>query len=93
MDIGNLDPARLSLVAHASSPTSPLDRPENQTLIRAVEAVNKSGLMGESQELVFTFDRKLRKPILRIVDKETGELIQQIPQEYLLRLAEQAREK
>lgn len=92
MDIGHLDPARLSLAAPNTVTLSAQNRQENLTLIRAVETVNKSGIMGGSQELMFAFDEQRKKPILRIVDKETGEVIRQVPPEYLLRLAEQAKE-
>ena len=73
------------------SPVTPLSaqqRAERQEIIRAVESVQKAQLFGEYNELTFAFDRASTRPILRIVDKRTREVVRQIPAEYLLRLAE-----
>jgi flagellar protein FlaG len=89
VEIGKIDP----LASMASSLTStqvltPQQRAEHQQMIRAVQAVNQAEVFGESNELTFAFDRYSNKPVLRIVDRKTKEVIRQIPPEYLLRLAE-----
>jgi len=53
-----------------------------------VKAVNASGMFGTNSELTFVLDRETRRPVVRIVDRDTNELIRQIPPEYLLRIAE-----
>jgi flagellar protein FlaG len=58
-------------------------------LIQAVRALNKAELFGQQNELTFTFDRQSRRPLLRIVDRETKEVIRQIPPESVLRMSEQ----
>ncbi len=73
----------------AITPLSPEQRAEQRRLIHAVESVNEARLFGERNELTFAFDRQTRRPVMRIVNKETQEVIRQIPPEYVLRLAEE----
>jgi flagellar protein FlaG len=63
---------------------------EDRELIRAVKKVNESAFLGNENELTFVLDRETKKPLVRIVDRETKELIRQIPPEYVLRLASEA---
>lgn len=76
----------------AMAPVSPLTpelRQEQAQLIRAVEKLNEARVFGEKSELTFSVDRETRRPVMKIIDRETKELIQQIPPEYVLRLAEE----
>jgi uncharacterized FlaG/YvyC family protein len=61
-----------------------LEQPE---MIQAVAAVNEAGIFGEEYELKFAMDGKSRRPLLRLVDRETQEVVRQIPPEYVLRAA------
>jgi flagellar protein FlaG len=77
----------------AASPVTPVDRlPEQRELIQAVKAVNVADLFGQNSELTFVLDRETRRPLVRLIDRDTNEVIRQIPPEYLLRLAEELRE-
>jgi len=67
---------------------SPELRQEQAQLIQAVEKLNEARIFGEKSELTFSIDRETRKAIMKIVDRETQEVIQQIPPEYVLRLAQ-----
>jgi flagellar protein FlaG len=62
---------------------------ENREIIQAVRAVNASVQLGNNNELTFSLDRQSRRPIIKIVNRETNEVVQQIPNEQVLRLAEQ----
>ena len=64
------------------------ERAERARLIHAVKSVNQSGVFGSSAELTFSSDPETGRPIIRLVDKETKEVVRQIPAEYLLRLSE-----
>lgn len=91
MEVGKIEhlaPPAASQYAHALSPEQ---RAEQEQLIRAVEAVNEAQLFGESTELTFAFDRRTNKLILQLVDRETKEIVRQIPPEFLRRLAEDLR--
>jgi uncharacterized FlaG/YvyC family protein len=77
-----------TLAASAAAPVPPETAAEHRELIRAVRAINPSELFGQNSELTFVLDRETRRPLVRIVDRDTNELIQQIPPEYVLRMAE-----
>jgi uncharacterized FlaG/YvyC family protein len=87
MEIG---PARAnSYAASLAQAVTPVQRqPEHTEIIKAVRAANKSELFGDNYEATFIVDGKSRKPIVRIVDKQTHEVIREIPAKYLQRLAE-----
>lgn len=63
----------------------------HQDLIKAVAAINRSELLGQDRELTLTIDRESRRPVLKILDSVTGDVISQIPGEQALRMAEQLR--
>jgi len=78
----------------AYQPVSPVtalthqERVQQRQLIQAVRSMNETEFFGQSSELTFSLDPGTRKPVLKLVDKRTQEVIRQIPPEYLLRLAE-----
>lgn len=87
MEIG---PVRQILAIQVGTPATPAERPpEHRELIEAVRAVNASEFVGDGNELTFAFDRETKSPLVRIVNRETREVVQQIPAEYLLRLAKE----
>jgi uncharacterized FlaG/YvyC family protein len=45
--------------------------------------------MGENNELTFVLDRNTRKAVVRVVNRQTGDLVFQIPPEYVLRMAQE----
>ncbi|MCW5976747.1 MAG: flagellar protein FlaG [Bryobacteraceae bacterium] len=67
---------------------SPELQAQNRELIEAVKALNGAEFFGQNNELTFVFDRTTRRPLVRIVDRETREVVRQIPPEYALRMAE-----
>jgi flagellar protein FlaG len=89
MEIGavNLHPAAPS----AAQPPPEEAKAEVRRLVRAVRALNAAEMLGQNQELTFAFDRSTKRPLVRIVDRETGEVVRQIPPEYALRMAEDLR--
>jgi flagellar protein FlaG len=87
MDISSVPP--LSAPAGASAPVPPTANPEQRALIQAVKAVNATALFGEDNELSFILDRNSRQVVVRVVNRDTHEVVRQIPAEYVLRLAEE----
>ena len=75
----------------AETQLDPKQRAERSALILAARSVNEAQSFGPNSEVTFSFDRATHKPILQIVDRETREVIQQLPPEYLLRMAAQLR--
>ncbi|MBM3783172.1 MAG: flagellar protein FlaG [Acidobacteria bacterium] len=62
---------------------------ERREIVKAIKAINATELFGENYELTFVLDRDTHRPLLRIIDRQTREVIRQLPPEYTLRLAEQ----
>ena len=69
----------------------PKERAERSALVQATRTVNEAQSFGPNSEVTFSLDRTTHKPILQIVDRQTREVIQQLPPEYLLRMAAQLR--
>ena len=66
---------------------------ENRDIVQAVKALNAAQSFGDNNELSFMVDRGTKLPVIRIVNKETKEVVEQIPPEYVLRLAEELRQQ
>lgn len=64
--------------------------PQNQsTLIHAVRSVNDNEMFGSENELTFAIDRAARLVVIRLVNKSTREVVEQIPGGIVLQLAEE----
>jgi flagellar protein FlaG len=86
MDIGQVQRAAPVL---APTPAVDVERAaEKREIIQAVKAVNATELFGANQELTFMVDRSSQRAVIRLVDRETRDVIRQIPPEYVLRAAE-----
>lgn len=59
-------------------------------LIKAAAIINRTGGVGEKSELVFVIDPTSRKAVMELVDRNTREVVMQLPPEYVLRLAAEA---
>ncbi len=77
-----------SLAAMTAAPVPSEQVPQQRELIQAVKALNAVELFGQNSELTFVLDRQTRRAVVRIVDRNTNEVLRQIPPEYVLRLAE-----
>lgn len=89
MEIGKINPMTELPALSVTQPLSPQQRSEQNQLVRAVQSVNEARLLGQGRELTFSLDRETKRPVLKIVDKETNEVIRQIPPEYVLRLSDE----
>ena len=88
MDISSI-PQLSAPTGVASSSAPPPATPDQRALIQAVKAVNAAGVFGEDHELSFVLDRNTKQVIIRVVNRDTREVVRQIPAEYVLRLAEE----
>jgi uncharacterized FlaG/YvyC family protein len=59
----------------------------HKQLIEAKQTLNAGKVFGQENELTFRVDRQSRQLVMQIVNRETGELVRQVPPEYVLRLA------
>ncbi len=71
-----------------SQPEGPGQLAERRELVKAVRELEKTPIAGEGNELRLALDRETKRPVVRIVNRETGELIQQFPTEEVIRLAQ-----
>jgi uncharacterized FlaG/YvyC family protein len=75
--------------AMAPAPAAPEHVAENRDIVQAVKAANAASSFGDNNEVSFMLDRNTKLPVIRIVNKETKEVVEQIPAEYLLELAQE----
>jgi len=68
-------------------PVAAEEAAQRRELIQATKSVNDSRLLGRNQ-LVFLVDRATHKPIIRVEDPDTHEVVMQLPPDYVLRLAQ-----
>lgn len=61
---------------------------ENRDLVQTVKQANTSQVLGEDNEMTFAVDQETRRPVVRIISRQTQQVIMQIPPEYMLRLAQ-----
>jgi flagellar protein FlaG len=74
---------------HAPAPVVALDKAaEKREVVQAVKAVNGTEMFGAENELRFQKDPETNRFVVRVVNRKTKEVISQVPEEYVLRLAE-----
>jgi flagellar protein FlaG len=62
---------------------------QNRDIARATKILNQEGVAGPGREFSFSVDPKTKLAIVRIVDASTGELIDQLPSDSILQVAQQ----
>jgi uncharacterized FlaG/YvyC family protein len=76
-------------VALDSVPTTQNDSATNRQIVKAVQQVNQSELLGEDRVLEYRRDSKTGQMVVRTVNRTNGDVVDQIPLEVLLRLQAQ----
>jgi uncharacterized FlaG/YvyC family protein len=61
---------------------------ENRQVVQAVKAINGAEMFGPENELRFQKDPETNRFVVRVIDRKTREVVSQVPEEYVLRLAE-----
>jgi uncharacterized FlaG/YvyC family protein len=64
------------------------DRRATLAVAKAVQKLNAAGFAGDGREITFSFNPETRRPIVKVVDADTREVLQQWPTDYLLQQAE-----
>ena len=85
MEISSIQPSGYS--GEPQTSVSPEQAAQRRQLMHAIKSVNDSGTLGNN-EMVFLVDRQTHRPIIRVEDKETHEIVFQAPPDYVLNLAE-----
>jgi uncharacterized FlaG/YvyC family protein len=72
-----------------AAPASAAEQPaQTRDVVQAVKALNATEMFGQENELVFQMDQQAKRMVLQIVNRQTKEVVLQIPPEYVLRLSE-----
>jgi uncharacterized FlaG/YvyC family protein len=76
-------------VGGATSSVDPSTHQNLQTrqLIQAVQQINQTTTFSEGRELSLSLDPVTKVPVVKVVDAQTREVINQVPAEYVLRIA------
>lgn len=74
-------------------PTDPAVAADNRVLSSAVKLLNSSGAAGDPRQFSIAIDPTTRQAVVRIVDSSTNEVVEQLPSEYILRVARQLSER
>ncbi len=77
----------------AGPTTDPETAAVNRVVAAAAKILNDSGAAGNSHEFSIAIDPATRQAVVRIIDRSTQEVVEQIPTEYLLRIARQLSER
>jgi uncharacterized FlaG/YvyC family protein len=59
----------------------------NREVVQAVKAVNQSDLLGDRNQLTFAQDPRTHRLVVKLVNRNTGEVVSQIPSEIVIGLA------
>ena len=90
MEIPRVDSVGAAAAVSSPTPSTDKDVPIRQ-IVTAVHELNRAELMGEGRQLSFTRDPNTRRPVIQIIDQNTGDVVDQIPPETVLQLAGQLR--
>ncbi|HEY7393130.1 MAG TPA: flagellar protein FlaG [Bryobacteraceae bacterium] len=72
-----------------AAPVTAVEQPaQTRDVVQAVKALNATEMFGQENELVFQMDRQAKRMVVQIVNRQTKEVVSQIPAEYVLRLSE-----
>lgn len=86
MDITAIN--RGSTGIHAPEPVVAMDKvAEKREVLQAVKAINGTEMFGSENELRFQKDAETNRFVVRVVNRQTSEVLSQMPEEYVLRLA------
>ncbi|HEV1284377.1 MAG TPA: flagellar protein FlaG [Bryobacteraceae bacterium] len=88
MNISSISSLSASLTAAARpAPAKPSE--DQKALLQAVKVVNSAEMFGQENQLTFRVDRAAGIAVVRIINRKTGELVQEIPNEQVLKMAEE----
>ncbi len=92
MDVNSLN--RIAQASPAAATPVPAENAsENRQVVQAVKALNQSEMFGEQNGLEFQRDPDTKRMVVKVVNRNTGDVISQIPPEYVLRLAQDLKQK
>jgi uncharacterized FlaG/YvyC family protein len=85
MNVNAIDGAAPSLPG--STPPSRAQTAQVRQVAQAVRTLNDSSLIPADRELTMSLDPKTKIPVVKVIDAQSHQVIDQVPAEYILRLA------
>ena len=73
-------------VQNSAEGPGPEQAAKNREILKAIRAINANEAFGPGSELRFSVDRDTGRPLIRIVDRATNEVLNQIPPEDILHM-------
>ena len=84
-------------IAYNATPPAAADAPghlvQQRELRQAVQALNRAEIYGPHSELSLAVDETTHRQLFRVIDKQTKEVLLQIPPESVLRMAKELRHR
>ncbi|MGA2589755.1 MAG: flagellar protein FlaG [Bryobacteraceae bacterium] len=62
---------------------------QDRELIQTVKGISATELFGQDSELTFAVDRDTKRPVVRILNRKTQQVMLQVPPEYILQLSQE----
>jgi uncharacterized FlaG/YvyC family protein len=87
MNISSSNPSAPLIVQSVTTSVPPEEVAQRRQLVQAAKSVNASGTLGQNQ-LVFAVDPTTHHVIMRVENRDTGEVILQVPPEDVMQMAE-----
>ena len=85
MGIGQTN--RVDMSAPVNSTVASQDwLPNDRQVVAAIQELNKSEWLGQDRELMYKRDQKTGRLVIQIRDRQTGDIVDQIPPEAIVRL-------
>jgi flagellar protein FlaG len=78
-----------NLAAPVAAPVAPAENSaEHRDVVQAVKALNATEMFGQENQLTFQMDRQSKRMVVQVVNRQTKEVVSQIPADCVLRLSE-----
>jgi uncharacterized FlaG/YvyC family protein len=84
----DISPVNHSMAAPVTAPVAPAEAAEHRDVVQAVKATNAAEMFGQENEVRFQMDRQAKRMVLQVVNRQTNEVVSQIPPEYILALSQ-----
>jgi uncharacterized FlaG/YvyC family protein len=93
--MGQVSGATLSNISlpEAQPAAAAESRARTQAVAAAVRTINESGIVGPDRQVTFSTDSASRELVVRVVDKQSKDVLVQWPSEYALNLAQEYRKE
>lgn len=88
MEINSLNRVGMNLTINPAQ-TSPVTNPTDSQIVTAVRGLNQSEFLSQNHTLTHRRDPKTGHMVIQVVERDTGDVVDQIPPEAVLRLSDE----